>query len=94
MGESGDGEGADRPQGALSDLEVEVLDFAALRWRYLGAKESAVRERFGWSLTRYAQVLNGLLERPEAAAHAPQLVARPRRLRDARADQRRDGRDG
>ena len=50
--------------------------------------ETAIRERFGWSPTRYFQVLNAFLDRPEGAAHAPALVARLRRLRDARKEQR------
>jgi hypothetical protein len=73
---------------ALSDLERDVLGFAELRWRYPGAKEGAIRERFGWSATRYYQVLNSLTERPEAAAYAPVLVARLRRLAQLRRQQR------
>jgi hypothetical protein len=72
----------------LSDLERAVLDFADLRWRYAGAKEAAIREQFDWSTTRYYQVLGALLDRPEAAAYAPVLVARLRRLAEARRSQR------
>jgi hypothetical protein len=77
---------------ALTEVEVEVLAFAGLLWRYPGAMETAVREKFDWSLTRYFQVLNGLLDRPEAYVHAPVLVARLRRLREARAAVRAPGR--
>jgi hypothetical protein len=90
--------GADRPPrepvpGVLTDVERAVLDFADLWWRYQGAKEAAIRERFGWSSTRYYQVLGALSDRPEADVYAPALVARLRRLRDARRDQRSiDGR--
>jgi len=73
---------------ALSDLERAVLDFAGLRWRYAGAKEARIREQFGWSTTRYYQVLGALLERPEAVEYAPMLVARLRRLAEARSRQR------
>ena len=76
------------PAGGLSDVERQVLDFAAPRWRYAGAKEAASRQRFGWSTTRHHQVLGALLERPEAAAYAPVLVARLRRLTEARKQQR------
>lgn len=66
----------------LTDREREVLDFAGLTWRSTGLKEQAIRERWGISGTRYAQLLNGLLERPEALAYAPTTVNRLRRLRD------------
>lgn len=68
----------------LSDTELQILDIERLRWKYAGAKEAAVMDRLGWSLTRYAQVLNELLDRPEAEAADPLLVRRLRRLRDAR----------
>ena len=74
---------------ALTGRDREVLDFAALRWKYPGAMEAAVRDKFEWSLTEYHHVLQGLLDRPEAAAYAPMLVARLRRLREARAARRR-----
>jgi hypothetical protein len=72
----------------LSDLERDVLDFAGTTWRYAGAREAAIRERFGLSATRYHQLLNGLLDRPEAWAYAPVTVKRLRRLRDQRASSR------
>lgn len=75
---------------ALTAVERAVLDFAALRWKCQGAKETAVRDRFGWSLTRYAQVLNALLDRPAAHEYAPVLTARLLRLREARHSERRN----
>lgn len=72
----------------LKDLERELLDFERQRWRYLGAKETAVRERFGLSLTRHSQMVNELIDRPEALEYDAQLVNRLRRLRDARRGQR------
>src|SRR6476659_7533346 len=53
-------------------------------WKYAGAKEQAIRELFDMSATRYYQVLNALLDRPEALAADPMLVKRLRRLRTAR----------
>lgn len=74
----------------LTDREREILDFeAGPHWRYQGAKEAAVRARFGWSLTRHVQVVNALLDRPEALAYAPMTVKRLRRLRQARQVTRR-----
>lgn len=68
--------------------ELAILAFEKRRWKYLGAKEAAIREQFDMSATRYYQVLNALLDRPEAAAAEPLLVARLRRLRTARQRQR------
>ena len=70
--------------GELSDRDREVLDFERQWWKYAGAKEQAVREKFDMSSTRYYQVLNALIDRPEALAHDPLLVRRLRRLRAAR----------
>ena len=53
-------------------------------WKYAGAKEQAVRDQFDMSSTRYYQVLNALIDRPEALAYDPLLVRRLRRLRAAR----------
>ena len=61
-----------------------MLDFAAQWWKYQGAKESAILERFGVSATVYYQRLDALLDDPVAIAEAPALVARLRRLREAR----------
>lgn len=76
----------------LTDTETQILAFEHLRWKYAGAKESAIRDRFDMSSTRYFQVLNALIDRPEALAHDPLLVSRLRRLRAARQGQRSVGR--
>lgn len=68
----------------LSERDGEILAFERHWWRYAGAKEQAVRDQFGMSATRYYQVLNALIDRPEALAHDPLLVKRLRRLRAAR----------
>lgn len=67
------------------------MRFARQWWKYPGAMESQVREEFGWSLTRYHQVLNALIDRPEAQAVEPMLVSRLRRLREARQRARSTG---
>jgi len=72
----------------LSERDCEILDFERQWWKYAGAKEQAVREKFDMSATRYYQVLNALIDRPEALAHDPLLVRRLRRLRAARQRQR------
>jgi hypothetical protein len=72
------------PHGELSDRDQQILAFERQWWKYAGAKEQAVRELFGMSTTRYYQILNALIDRPEALAHDPMLVKRLRRLRTAR----------
>src|SRR5680860_224659 len=72
----------------LSERDQQLLAFDRLWWKYAGAKEQAIRERFAMSATRYYQVLNALIDRPEAIAFDPLLVKRLRRLRSARQRQR------
>jgi hypothetical protein len=74
--------------GRLSERDRSILDFERQWWKYAGAKESAVREKFDMSSTRYYQVLNALIDRPEALEHDPLLVRRLRRLRATRQRQR------
>ena len=75
-----------RPQGAeaLTAREVAVLAFERQWWKSAGAKDQAIAEAFDLSSTRYYQILNVLIDRPEAAQQEPQVVARLRRLRDSR----------
>ena len=73
---------------ALSQRDTEILEFERQWWKYAGAKEQASRDLFDMSATRYYQVLNALLDRPEALAADPMLVKRLRRMRAARQRQR------
>ena len=70
--------------GGLSERDREILAFERQWWKYAGAKESAIRDLFGMSATRYYQVLNALIDRPEALVADPMLVKRLRRLRATR----------
>ncbi len=82
---------SDTPDGTpagLSSRDVRILDFERHWWRHAGSKEQAIRDRFALSPTRYYQLLNELLERPEALAHDPILVKRLKRLRTYRQRQR------
>jgi hypothetical protein len=79
----GPGENVQPPAG-LSRREHEMLTFERQWWRSAGAKETAIRETFGVTPTRYYQVLNALVDRPAALAADPLLVRRLRRLRSAR----------
>ena len=75
-------------QPSLSDRDRDILEFERQWWKYAGAKETAVREQFDMSATRYYQVLNALIDRPEALEADPLLVRRLRRLRATRQRQR------
>lgn len=68
----------------LTDDDLAILDLERSWWKYPGAKETAIRERFGISATRYYMKLNALINRPEAMAADPMLVRRLIRLRDQR----------
>ena len=72
----------------LGRRDREILAFERQWWKYAGAKEQAIRELFDMSATRYYQVLNGLIDTPEALAADPMLVKRLRRLRASRQRQR------
>jgi len=76
--------GASGHAGGLTRREREILSFERQWWKYAGAKEQAVRDLFDMSATRYYQVLNALIDRPEALAADPMLVKRLRRLRASR----------
>lgn len=74
----------DASAGELSERDRRILAFEDQWWKHAGAKEQAIRELFDISATRYYQLLNQLIDRPEALTHAPVLVMRLRRVRAAR----------
>ncbi|MFL2697560.1 MAG: DUF3263 domain-containing protein [Acidimicrobiales bacterium] len=69
----------------LTDREVAIIDFERTPWKVTGSKESAIRERFGISPSRYYQIRDSLLDRGEALEYDPLLV---RRLRKSRIKRR------
>jgi hypothetical protein len=72
------------PIGELSARDAEILAFERQWWKFAGAKEQAIRDKFQMSATRYYQVLNALIDKPEALVQDPLLVKRLRRLRSTR----------
>jgi hypothetical protein len=68
----------------LSPRDADILEFERQCWKHAGAKEEAIRERFGLSAARYYQILNAVLELPAAIVSDPMLVKRLRRVRDSR----------
>jgi hypothetical protein len=79
---------ADGDENGLNRRDREILAFERQWWKYAGVKEQAIRELFDMSSTRYYQVLNSLIDSPEALAADPMLVKRLRRLRASRQRQR------
>ena len=77
---------------ALTERDRAVLDFERSWWTHAGPKVAAIRDRLDLSATRYYQVLNRLLESPEAIAYDPLVVHRLRRRRDHRRRARYEGR--
>ena len=65
----------------LDEHQCAVLEFERQWWRQPGAKEQAIRDTFEISPTRYYQMLNALLDLPQALAYDPTLVHRLQRLR-------------
>jgi Protein of unknown function (DUF3263) len=67
----------------LTSRDRQILDFEREAWKLTISKERAIRERFGFSPARYRQLLNRVIDLPEALACDPMLVRRLRRVRDA-----------
>ena len=83
---------------SLSERETRVLAFERHWWRQPGAKEQAISDQLGLSATRYYQMLNEVIDRPEAMVADPVLVkwlrrqrSRRERIRSARAERRGEG---
>lgn len=79
-----DGNSAPGDANGLSRRDLDILAFERQWWKYAGAKEQAIRELFDMSATRYYQLLNILIDRPEALECDPMLVKRLRRMRSQR----------
>ena len=71
---------------ALSERDMRLLAFERGTWRTAGAKEQAIVEVLGIPATRYYQLLNELIDSPDALKFDPVLV---KRLRAQRARRQR-----
>ena len=69
---------------SLDQRSRDVLDFEREAWKLTVSKQRAIRERFGFSPSRYHQLLHRIIDRPEALAYDPMLVRRLRRVRAVR----------
>ena len=75
----------------LSELDLRILAFErrgwrspGVNWRSPGVKEQAIAEVLDLTATRYYQLLNELIDQPEALAFDPVLVKRLRAQRARR----------
>ena len=72
----------------MTTVQQAILDFETRWWLHVGDKDAAIREAFGLEPVRYYELLDQLLDEPEAMIQAPATISRYRRLRDLR--QRRE----
>lgn len=73
----------------MLDIDHQILDIAGRFYLLPGTREQAIRDETGMTSTRYYQVLNRLIDDPEACQEYPELTGRLRRQRDRQASQRR-----
>jgi hypothetical protein len=73
---------------ALSERQLAILEFERRWWKHAGAKEEAIRDAFALSAARYYQILNAMIDSPDAVRHDPMLIKRLQRARDARTSAR------
>ena len=76
------------PLSGLPERDERILDFERQWWRHAGAKEEAIRSQFSLPAAHYYQLLNAVIDTPEAVRHDPMLVRRLQRARDARTSAR------
>ena len=62
----------------LSERDLRILALEGRTFRYVGAKERAIREEIGLSKVAYYVRLNALLDEPAALRAAPSVVHRLR----------------
>ncbi|MGH2718053.1 MAG: DUF3263 domain-containing protein [Actinomycetota bacterium] len=79
---------SDEETPGFGEREKQILEFERFWWKYAGAKERAIRENLDMSATRYYQLLNAVIDMPEALAYDPILVKRLQRLRAFRQRER------
>lgn len=77
---------------ALTDRDRAILDFERSWWTETGPKDTAIRERFELSGTRYYQLLTELIDDQDALDYDPLVIRRLRRVRERRRRARVEGR--
>ena len=59
---------------ALTELELQILEFERQWWRYPGSKEAAIRELFSMSTPRSTKVTLAVLASAIAAVRPRQIL--------------------
>jgi hypothetical protein len=77
----------------LSERERAMLEIERSWWTEPGPKEAVIVDQLELSATRYFELLNQLIDRPEAELHDQLTVRRLRRMRDRRRQDRRSKQD-
>ena len=77
---------------ALTERDKAILDFERTWWTEAGPKDTAIRERFELSGTRYYQLLTELIDDCDALEYDQLLIRRLRRDRERRRRARIEGR--
>jgi hypothetical protein len=72
----------------LTDDDRAILEIERSWWTEPGPKDEAIAGQLQMSTTHYYELLNELIDRPEAEAHDPLVVRRLRRMRDRRRQSR------
>lgn len=73
----------------MTPQQEVILQFERRWYVAQGNKEADIREELGLSAVRYYQLLNAILDRPDALAAEPVLVKRLLRIRNSRQAARR-----
>lgn len=68
----------------LVTRQADVLAFERSWWSHAGAKDDAIKERFGVGAGDYYRALAEIIDDPVALEHDPSLVRRLRRQRVTR----------
>ncbi len=76
----------------LSPRDRAILDFERTWRERPGPKETAIREHFGISPSRYYALLSALLDDADALSYDPLTVKRAQRVRNHRRRVRIEGR--
>lgn len=78
-------------ESSLTERDRKILALEGRTFRYVGAKERAIREELGMSKVAYYVRLNALLDEPDALRAAPAVV---NRLRGRRVSEDEPGGSG
>lgn len=71
----------------FTPLERAIFDIEREYPKYDGVKDDVIRRRLDMSPFNYFQILNRLMNTPEAMEHEPQIIGRLQRVRQQKRDQ-------